>query len=133
MYLVILCKKITIKERSFMSFPNLPTDISPTINLPTDQIVNLLLASIAFEELGLAHIINAEAEKIQFVLGTLPNKTACGSTGNAAETTIDDLLKIDKTVDMVLKDVIKKEMLLEFKLETVLGIQTTPNNTESDG
>jgi len=116
-----------------MSFPNLPTDISPTINLPTDQIVNLLLASIAFEELGLAHIINAEAEKIQFVLGTLPNKTACGSTGNAAETTIDDLLKIDKTVDMVLKDVIKKEMLLEFKLETVLGIQTTPNNTESDG
>lgn len=46
-----------------MSFPNIPDNISPAIDLPTDQIINLLLASIAFEELGLAHIINAAAEK----------------------------------------------------------------------
>jgi hypothetical protein len=48
-----------------MSYPKLPSNINPGICPTRDNAIDLLLASIAFEELGLAHIINAEAEKIQ--------------------------------------------------------------------
>lgn len=56
-----------------MSFPNIP-DVDASVSLSTEDSVNLLLASVAFEELGLAHMINAEAEKVQYVLGTLEGK-----------------------------------------------------------
>ncbi|WP_308018482.1 hypothetical protein [Bacillus sp. SRB3LM] len=42
-----------------MSQPNMP-NITPNISLTRDDVVNLLLASIALEEMGLSHIINAE-------------------------------------------------------------------------
>ena len=88
-----------------MGMPNIP-DIKPDIDLCRKDVVNLLLSSIALEELGLAHIINAEGEKIQKVLEDKP----C----------LDALLKIDKSVQTTLRDIIKKEMLLEFKFENVL-------------
>ena len=103
-----------MKGRMKVSIPNIP-DISPTIDLPRDKVINLLLASIAFEELGLAHLINAEAEKIQSVVGTLKNQ-------NIKNPSIDDLERIDTVVRKVLQDIIKKEMLLQFKLENVLKI-----------
>ncbi len=43
-----------------MSFPTIP-DIEPTMEFSQVDAINLLLGSIAFEELGLAHIMNAEA------------------------------------------------------------------------
>lgn len=100
-----------------MSFPNIP-NITPTISINRTDVINLLLASIALEELGLAHIINAEAEKLQFVIGTL---------GGAHVTpSVADLIAIDQSVQTTLKEVIKKEMLLEFKLEEVTHIPATP-------
>lgn len=90
-----------------MSMPTIP-DISPEINVSICDVVSLLLASIALEELGLAHIINAEGEKIQEVIGNNP----C----------VEDLLDIDRSVDKTLQNVIKKEMLLQFKLENVLDL-----------
>jgi predicted transglutaminase-like cysteine proteinase len=100
-----------------MSFPNIP-NVTPTIDIDREDVINLLLASIAFEELGLAHIINSEAEKIQAVLGTLPSSSV-------RATTIADLLEINQSVNTTLKTVVKKEMLLQFKLEDVLEIPTT--------
>ncbi|MDM5215058.1 hypothetical protein QUF94_27445 [Peribacillus sp. NJ4] len=100
-----------------MSFPNIP-NITPLISVTTGQTVPLLLASIALEELALAHIINAEAEKLQFVLGTLPT----GTTLSPAVVSAADLLAIDSSVQRTLRDVIKKEMLLEFKFENVLDL-----------
>lgn len=104
-----------------MSFPNIP-DVSLNLNVTTDKIVNLLLASIAFEELGLAHVINAEAEKIQSVLGTLKGPTNKNPS-------LNDLERIDNSVDRILKDVIIKEILLLFKLENVLSITSTTTTT----
>ena len=106
-----------------MPFPNIP-DVDASVDISTEDSVNLLLASIAFEELGLAHIINAEAEKIQFVLGTLEDQ-------ERTTPTIEDLLDINRSVDQTLKEVIKTQMLLQFKLEDVLTISTTTTSTTS--
>jgi len=94
-----------------MSFPTIPP-ITPSISINRNQVCNLLLASIAFEELGLAHIINAEGEKIQAVLGTLP--------GVSIPTSIIGLLSINRAVNRTLQTVLKTQMLLQFKLEDVL-------------
>lgn len=105
-----------------MSFPNIP-DVTATINIDREGVINLLLASIAFEELGLAHIINAEAEKIQAVLGTLPGS-------DVVATTIDELLAINASVNRTLKTALKTQMLLQFKLEDVLDLENGNGNGE---
>ncbi|MGH1288865.1 BclA C-terminal domain-containing protein [Bacillus toyonensis] len=97
-----------------MSQPNVP-NITPTITLTRDDAINLLLSSIAFEELGLAHIVNAEGEKIQFALGTLP-----GMTGSNA--TLQDVLNVNKGVQSTLETVMKKELLLGSKLNKISDI-----------
>ncbi len=99
-----------------MGMANIP-DVQPEINLDREEVINLLLVSIAFEELGLAHMINAEAEKIQFVLGTLEDQTP-----PVTPPTLDQLLQINRSVEQTLRGIIKKEMLLQFKLEDVLAI-----------
>lgn len=101
-----------------MSQANIP-NITPTISLSTAQTIPLLLASIALEELSLAHILNAEAEKLQLVLGTL---TPTRTTFSPATVSISNLLEIDSSVRRTLRDVIKKEMLLEFKFENILDL-----------
>ncbi|HDX9579331.1 TPA: hypothetical protein ROX88_002906 [Bacillus pseudomycoides] len=100
-----------------MSFPNIP-NITPTISVTTAKTIPLLLSSIALEELALAHIINAEAEKIQFVLGTLRSKHKF----TPRRVTLSNLLAIDSSVQRTLRDVIKKEILLQFKFENVLDL-----------
>ncbi|MEN6462994.1 MAG: hypothetical protein ABFC94_16705 [Syntrophomonas sp.] len=100
-----------------MSFPTIPL-IAPTISLDRSQVINLLLASIAFEELGLAHIINTEAEKLQAVLGLIPGLSITA-------TSISGLLSVNREVRRTLQTVLKKEMLLEFKLEDILDIPLT--------
>lgn len=101
-----------------MSQPNIP-NITPTITIDRDDVINLLLASIALEELGLAHIINAEAEKIQYVLGTIPGLTPAATLGQ--------ILAVNKSVENMLDLVIKKELLLTSKLKEVINsIPPTP-------
>ncbi|MFC4800014.1 hypothetical protein ACFPA1_11730 [Neobacillus sp. GCM10023253] len=101
-----------------MSNPNIP-NITPTISLSVGQTVPLLLGSIALEELALAHLLNAEAEKLQFVLGTL---TPARTTFSPATVSLTNLFTLDTSVQRTLRDVIKKEMLLEFKFENVLDL-----------
>lgn len=100
-----------------MSQANIP-NITPIISVTIGQVIPLLLSSIALEEIALAHIMNAEAEKIQFVLGTLDTENVL----SPATITISDLLTINDSVSQMLKDVIKKEMLLQFKLEDVIKL-----------
>lgn len=108
-----------------MSQANIP-NIAPTISVTVGQTVPLLLASIALEELALAHILNAEAEKLQLVVGTL-TPTTISLTPNTV--TISNLLLVNQSVRRTVQDVIKKEMLLQFKFENVLDlIQLTPGN-----
>lgn len=91
-----------------MGMPEIP-DFSPHINIDRKDAINLLLASIALEELSLAHIMNAEGEKLQKVIGD-------------DDSTFDDLMEANKSVERMLRNVIKKEMLLQFKLEDVIEL-----------
>lgn len=87
-----------------MSMPKIP-NIDPKINITLEETINLLLASIAFEELGLSHIINAEGEKMQDFI-----EKAC---------TTEELLELNESVNALLKTITKKEMILQYKLEDV--------------
>ncbi|SFX41759.1 hypothetical protein SAMN04487866_10736, partial [Thermoactinomyces sp. DSM 45891] len=102
-----------------MSQANIP-NISPTISINRDNAINLLLASIAMEEIGLSHIINTEGEKIQYVLESLPGVTS------PHPPTISDVLLINKSVRDMIRELAKKEWVLLEKLESVLSIASTP-------
>ena len=58
-----------VKGDSPMSLPSFPVTDPP---IQRNDAVNQILSSIAMEELGLSHILNAEGEKLQYILGTLP-------------------------------------------------------------
>ena len=95
------------------------------IDTDKNKSVNLLIASIALVELGLANIINAEADKINFVLAEHAHREL---------PTIDELLQINKSVQQTLKLVIKKEIILEFLLDDALDLeQQSEENEEEHG
>lgn len=104
-----------------MSMPNIP-NIDSKINLTTTEASNVVLASIGFEELGLAHIINAEGEKIQSYLGTLEGQEV------KKDIKLEELKELDNIVNDTLKSITKKELLLLMKLEETKEI--LDNNVE---
>lgn len=93
-----------------MSQPNYPRIDPP---LTRDGSVNEVIASIAAEELSLSHILNAEGEKLQFVLGTLP-----GLSGGAD---IDQVLDVNQSVKKTLDEITQQQMLLGTKLSAALN------------
>lgn len=100
-----------------MSFQSIP-DVNSSVDFSREDSNNLLLASIAFEEFGLARLIGAEAEKLQYVLGTLK-----GQPPMRPPASLEQILTVNKSVDQTLRDIIKKELLLQLKLESVLASQ----------
>ncbi len=108
-----------------MSQPNIP-NITPNITLSRDDAINLLLSSIAMEELGISHILNAEGEKIQYVLGTLP-----GLTGPPA--TIADLLRVNESVQNVINGSVKNQLFMEAKMSHAIKIPSMIGPTGATG
>jgi len=100
-----------------MSLPSIP-DINPTITLTREEVFHLLLASVAMEEMGLANIMNAEGEKIQRVL-------------DSGEICLEALVMIGKSVDRILRSVMKNQILLLCKLEDMLGLCEDPDGDEN--
>lgn len=74
------------------------------------QALTDLLESIALEETALAHLINAEAEKVQ-------------NLAAAAGTDTQTAIEIQEAVRGVLATALKMQMLLQFKLEDVLSFK----------
>ncbi|HEX2937870.1 MAG TPA: hypothetical protein VHO66_03020, partial [Ruminiclostridium sp.] len=94
-----------------MSFPNIP-NITPCITITLEDAVNLLLTSIALEEISLSKLMNAEKDKIEFVIGDCKHK----------DSKLHDSVVINKSVNETIQNLIKLQMLLQFKLEHVKEI-----------
>lgn len=75
-----------------MSLPTIP-NITPIINLDRCDTINLLLSSIAMEEIGLSNILNAEGEKLQSFLNTQPN-------------TLNEYLEVNDSIIKMLRTVV---------------------------
>ncbi|MDU0099787.1 collagen-like protein [Bacillus sp. IS1] len=108
-----------------MSQPNLP-NITPVVTLSRDDTINLLLSSIAMEELGMAHILNAEGKKIQYALGTIPGLTGPPSS-------LADILNLNESVRDTLDSLMKQELLLGSKLDSISNIPTLAGPTGATG
>ena len=83
-----------------------------------EEAINQLLSSIAMEELALSHILNAEGEKIQHVLGTLTGQTVSNAP-------ISDLLAIDESVVTMLSSVRDTQSQLMEKMTAALAASPT--------
>lgn len=106
-----------------MSLPKIP-DMNPQVSVARDDAINLLLFSIGMEEIGLSHIINAEGEKIQYVLGTLTDGDG-NPIAPPPDVTVDSVLQVNAAVSDSLKDVLRNQLLLQLKLEDVKNMETT--------
>ncbi|MEG1427507.1 MAG: collagen-like protein, partial [Oscillospiraceae bacterium] len=74
---------------------------------PYEGAVADLMESVALEQAGLSHIINAEGEKIQAMLA-VPGVTA------------EQLLAVNKSVQDMTGSITKLEMVLQSKLEAAV-------------
>lgn len=80
------------------------------------EAISDLLESVALMEAALSHILNAEGEKIQAAIGTLP-----GSKGAIAKST-SELIQINESVDNMVSTVTLLEGLLQKKLNQALSV-----------
>lgn len=87
-----------------MSMPQFPA----TPDLTRQDVINQIISSIASEELALSHVINAEGEKIQYAVGTIP--------GLATGATAEDVLNVNNSVGQLLATVLENQILLNGKL-----------------
>ena len=101
-----------------MSMPAFVDYVPP---ISRENAINQIIATIALEELGLSHVINAEGEKIQYVLGTLvvPDRGLSGGI------TIANLVDLDTTVASVLQATAANMAALADKLRIALAADTT--------
>ncbi len=98
-----------------MSMPSFPPNGA---DLTQEEALTMIIASIAMEELALSHILNAEGEKLQYILGTLPGAKPCAEP--------QDVLAVNKSVTALLEAVTQNQMLLKSKLERVLEVCPSP-------
>ena len=96
-----------------MSMPKMP---EMDENMNREYAINLIISSIAMEELALSHILNAEGEKLQYVLGTLEGQ-------DPGEVTMCDIMEVNRSIQKTIRDITKTEMLLQFKLEDALELE----------
>lgn len=93
-----------------MSMPSFPPNGA---DMTREEALTMIIASIAMEELSLSHILNAESEKIQYILGR-----PCASP--------QDVLAVNKSVTALVEAVNQNQMLLKNKLAHVLEFCPPP-------
>lgn len=96
----------------------LPTIPSPNRldKISLDDAANLLLQSIAMEEISLSGLMNAERNKVLCALA----RCRCGVG------TMRDVVETNRSVDEVMKTIVQLQMLLRFKLRDVKELLPPP-------
>lgn len=84
--------------------PSIP-NLTPDVGLAGEEKTNLMIESIAIEEVGLAHIINTNGVKIQYVFGTAVNTR-----------TIKEVLTVNERVQEMLAFMEERKLLSRGKL-----------------
>lgn len=69
-----------------------------------DQAITDLIESVALQEAALSHILNAEGEKMQAVIGMM-------------NVTSEELLELNQSVNSMVSAVTRLEMILQAKLD----------------
>ena len=105
-----------------MSLPTFP-QIDPP--LTREGSLNEIISSIAAEELSLSHILNAEGEKLQYVLGTLPGLEEAAAT--------EEVLRVNRSVQETLSGIVEQQMVLSSKLGAALNAPILPGPAGSAG
>lgn len=93
-----------------MSLPTFP----PAPDYKLEDSLKLILASIAMEESGLSHIINAEGEKLQFALAILEKSTD-------KQEALDQILCVNKSIKNLIDSIVQMQILLKGKMECAVG------------
>ncbi|MCL1903714.1 MAG: hypothetical protein FWF94_04785 [Oscillospiraceae bacterium] len=99
-----------------MSMPKFPEVPDLTVE---DSVVQII-SSIAMEELALSHIINAEGEKLQYVLGTL-HSGALRPNSPVIPPTIGEILEVNESVKDMLSTISMNQMFLLGKLSAAMN------------
>ena len=95
---------------------SMPTLVAEVADVGRENAINQIIVTIAMEELGLSHILNAEGEKIQFAVGTLA--TGRPLTGDV---TIDGLVALDNSVAATLQAAAANMTALTDKLRVAVN------------
>lgn len=95
-----------------MSQPSIP-NITPIISITKKETISLLLSSIAMSELSIAHILNAEAEKMQSFIH-YANHSHCIKT--------KDYLRFNNSVSKLMEDVNMEQWLGLNKMDRVISL-----------
>ena len=100
---------------------SMPSFVAGVPEISRENAINQNIAAIALEELALSHVINAEGEKIQYVLGTLvvPDRGLSGGI------TIAGLVNLDTSVASVLQAAAASMVALTEKLRIALAADVT--------
>lgn len=98
-----------------MSLPEFPT---PDPCLTREQAINMILVSIAMEEMALSHIMEAESEKIKYVLDYQSNPDCCACIGQ--------ILEINESVSKLIETIMETQIILKKKMESALNALPKP-------
>ncbi|MCL1843623.1 MAG: hypothetical protein FWF79_07405 [Defluviitaleaceae bacterium] len=99
-----------------MSMPNF-SSISKIPSL--DESLSAIIASIAMEEMALSHVINAEGEKIKYIIDYVESQGY-----ENADT--DALLAVNNSVADVLESIVKLQAILKEKLDAATSAIPPP-------
>jgi len=96
-----------------MSMPEFPK--TDTI-LTRDEAINAILTSIAMEEAALSHILNAEGEKIQYVLQHIDTDDCCKA--------MCWVLSVNNSVAAVIEQITDLQLILKSKMRIAASLVT---------
>jgi hypothetical protein len=81
----------------------------PDTVMSCEKAISAILTSIAMEETALSHIINAEGEKIQYVLQHIKKHETCCNA-------VENVLKVNESVASLLEQVADIQLILKSKM-----------------